>query len=478
MAKEYRVYVGGEWISTGEPFSVNNPYTGEEVAKIPLAGHVQAEEAVRRAYTAFEQTKNLSSYVRSRTLQEIGNRIIRRKGEFIEVLVREGGKTLKEAREELARAVFTFRAASDAVLNLSTAVNPADVTRTSEGVMAFSRRFPIGPVLGITSFNFPLNSLAVKAAPAIASGNPVILCPHLETPLSALLFAEIIDELEYPKGAVSVLPCLQDELFWLVENDQLKMLSYSGNSEMGWRIKAASGRKKVLLQMSGLGVAVVNHDADLEYAAGCCVTGAFKNAGQMNTSLQQILVHEDVFYQFLGKFIKKTNQLKYGDPSDPETEIGPVINEAAASRIEEWITNAVEQGADMVSGGSRTGTLVQPTVFLQATGDMLICQQEAFGPIVAITPFFDVDQAVWTVHDMEYGLQTSLFTNDLSLVMRAYQHLDVGTVLVNHLPTFSVETLPHGGKKNSSFGRESIADSMHMMTEEKLLLIRSEGGLF
>jgi len=477
MGKEYRVYVGGEWISTGVPFAVHNPFNGDEVATIPLAGHVQVEEAVRRAYTAFEQTKNPSSFIRSRTLQEIGNRIIRRKDEFIEIMVEEAGKTVRDARDELARAVFTFRAASDAVLNLSTAVNPADVLRSSEGVIAFSRRFPIGPVLGIASFNFPLNSLAIKVAPAIASGNPVILCPHLETPLSALLFAEIVDELEYPKGGISVLPCLQEELFWLVESDQLKMLSYSGNSEMGWRIKEASGRKKVLLQMSGLGVAVVNHDADLEFAASCCVSGAFSNAGQINTSLQQILVHEEVFYQFLGKFIKKTNQLKSGDPADPETEIGPVINEAAASRIAEWIANAVDQGADLVSGGSRVGTLIQPTVFLQATGDMLICQQEAFGPIVAITPFLDVDQAVWTVHDMEYGLQTSLFTNDLALIMRAYQRLDVGTVLVNHLPTFSVETLPHGGKKNSSFGRESIAGSMQMMTEEKLLLIRSESGL-
>jgi len=472
--KEYRFLVGGSWLTSNESIVVEQPFTGEVYATVPLASQNHVEVAVRKAYTAFDTTREISSHSRSRILLNIGNQIIKRKQEFIDIMVNEAGKTLREAREELAAAVFTFRAASDIVLTLPSGSFPADITREGEGLMGFSRRFPVGPVLGIASFNFPLNGLARKIAPAIATGNPFIIVPAVETPVTALLLGEILLASGYPEDAISILPCSEENLDWMVGCEQIKVISYCGNSEKGWQIKAASGKKKVLLQMSNVGVTVVNKDADLEYAAQCCVPGAFRNAGQLDSSLQRILVHEDVFFQFLGKFIKKTNQLVAGDPSNAETDVGPVINENAAARIEKWIKDAVAQGADLVSGGSRNGAVIQPTVFLEATEDMLICQKEVFGPVVAITPVADIEQAVWTVFDMEYGLQTSIFTNDLGLAMKAYRYLDVGTVLINELPTFRVATIPHGGKKDSSFGRESVIDSVMLMTEEKLLLIKEK----
>lgn len=475
MDKELRLLVAGRWRTSAIQKTIQAPYSGEAWAEVPLADKNVADEAIRGAFMAFDMTKGLSSFQKKKILLGIGNEIIRRKQELLEALVHEAGKTINEAREELARAVFTFRAASDAVQSLATASYPADIMREGLGVMAFSRRFPIGPILCVSSFSYPLDSIALKVAPAIAAGNPVVLCPAPETPVAALLLGEILLESGYPQGAVSVLPCDREVRRFMVDHDGIRMVAYSGNSETGWDVKAHSGRKKTLLQMSGLGISIVHKDAELEYAARLCVQGAYKNAGQIDSSLQRIMVHEDVFFQFLGKFIKKTNQLEVGDPALEATEVGPVINEEAAIRLESWIRDAVDQGAEVVSGGKREGALVQPTVFLEVREDMLICREEAFGPLVAITPFTDVEQAVWTVHDMDYGLQTSLFTNDLGLVMRAYRFLDVGAVLVNELPTFRVATLPHGGMKNSSFGRESVAESIKQMSEEKLLVVNTRG---
>jgi len=471
MADVRRFIVGGDWATTDNIQKVYNPYNGEEVAEICLAGKTEVDSAILKNYMSYSQTRVLSTYKKSKMLIDIGNRILRRKSEFIKTMVAESGKTLKEAKEELATAIKIFRSAGDVLTNDVGKTYTADSIRTGEGVVAFSNRFPIGIILVIGSFNDPILSLARKIAPAIAVGNPITIVPSADTPLTALLLGEILLETEFPASALSVLPADNDMLFRMVGNDQIRMINYTGHYKKGWKIKEASGRKKLLLQMSGVGVSVVNNDADLEYAADACVIGAFKNSGQLDSSLQRILVHEDVYYQFLGKFIKKANKLVVGNPANADTDIGPVINEDAAIRIENWIKDAVSEGADLITGGNRDGQLVNPTVFLDVSGEMLISREEVFGPVVSIGTFDDVEQAIWTVHDMEYGMQTSIFTNDLRLAMKAYKNLDVGAILLNEVPTFRVETLPYGGVKNSSYGRESIIESMRQMSEEKLLII-------
>lgn len=473
MEREFKLLVGGEWTASAETRRVVEPFSGKLFARVHTAAQAHVEEAVRKSYLAFGETSELSVYERSRILQELGNGLIRERQRLLEVLVYETGKPLREAKEEIARTVATFRASAEAAGQLETSSLPAGGARDAHNLTAFSSRFPIGPVLGVNSVGFPLNSIARKAGPAIAAGNPFLLFPAPETAAAALVLAEVMLKSGYPGGALSVLPGNEQILQQLVQHDGIKMVSYTGSSETGWQIKRECGKKRLLLQLDGMGVALVHRDANLDLAAEKCLEAAFLCAGQLESSLQRVLVHEDVFHQFTGKFVKRVAQLRSGDPSETDTDIGPVVSDGAAQRIEELIMDAVNRGADVVCGGNRHGRVIQPTVFVGTTEDMAVSREQVYGPVVAVLPYSSVEQALWTVQDTEYGLQTGLFTNDLQLVMEAYRFLDAGALLVNEATTFRMEHLPYGGIKDSGYGRESIGETIRQMTEEKLLVIRN-----
>lgn len=473
MEREYKLLVGGEWTASGETKRVIEPYSGKLFGRVHQASAAHVEEAVRKCYLAAGETAGLAVHERARILQEIGNGLIKNRRQLLEVLVYETGKPLREAKEEIARCVATFRAAAEAAASLETATLPAGGGRDGALITAFSSRFPIGTVLGVNSIGFPLNSIARKLGPAIAAGNPCVLYPKPETAATALELASIVTGCGYPAGGLSVLPGDPGILDLLVAHEGIKMVSFTGDSETGWRIKRDCGKKRLLLQLDGLGIALVHSDADLDLAADKCLEAAFLSAGQLESSLQRILVHEDVFHQFTGKFVKRVGMLQTGDPSEAETDMGPVISADAAQRIEEMIMDAVNRGADLVSGGSRHGQVIAPTVFVGTSEDMAVSREQVYGPVVALVPYTDPEQALWTVQDTGYGLQTSLFTNNLQLVMDAYRFLDVGALLVNEAATFRMEHLPYGGIKESGYGRESIQETIRQMTEEKLLVIRN-----
>lgn len=467
---QYDIYIGGEFVKTDTTLSVYNPYNSEEFAQTFIAGKDELELAIEKAKAVEEEMREMPSYKKYAILMDIADRIIAKKEHLATILAQEAGKPIKYALGEIDRAAQTFIIAAEESKRLPAEYLPIDWTAAGEGKEGIIKYFPVGLVAGIAPFNFPLNLAVHKIAPAIAAGNPIILKPARSTPLSVLEFAKIVDETELPKGALSILPMDRVAGNQLVTDGRIKMLSFTGSPEVGWMMKSNSGKKKIALELGGNSGVIISESADLELVVKKCVIGAFAYSGQVCIHTQRIYVKDELFEEFTKNFVEQTNQLKVGDPTDPTTDISSMIDEDNAKRVEEWVNEAVEGGAKILTGGRRTNTYFEPTVITNTKHEMKVCSEEVFGPVVTVEKYSSFKEAVEWVNDSEFGLQAGVFTDSIDEMNYAYNQLEVGGVIINDIPTFRVDHMPYGGVKNSGLGREGVKYAIHEMLEPKLMV--------
>jgi acyl-CoA reductase-like NAD-dependent aldehyde dehydrogenase len=463
--------VDGRWLEQGELVEVRAPYDGAVIGRVFQGGRPQAEAAIAAAVKAFGTTRRLPAFERQRVLRRVAEGISRRKDEFARTLAQEAAKPIKAARSEVDRAIFTFTVAAEESTRIYGEYLPLDWQEFTAGRWGIVRRFPLGPVAGITPFNFPLNLVAHKVAPAIAAGCSMVLKPAPQTPLSSLLLAETIQQAGWPDGALNVIPLSNENAGMLVTDERLKLISFTGSASVGWEIKKRAGKKKVVLELGGNAGVVVHSDADLAYAAERCVAGGFAYAGQTCISVQRILVEQSVYGKFTDLLLAGVSKLKTGDPLDESTDLGPLIRESDAIRAADWVQEAVRGGARLLTGGTRKGSILEPTVLAGTKPDMKVNCQEIFAPVVTVEPYTDFNAALRQLNSSPYGLQAGIFTRDAKLLFQAYDDLEVGAVIAGDVPTFRIDHMPYGGVKDSGLGREGLRNSIEEMTEPKLLVM-------
>jgi acyl-CoA reductase-like NAD-dependent aldehyde dehydrogenase len=464
-------FVDGRWQEDGDTVEIRAPYDNTLIARVVQGRSKDAEAAIAAAVKAFGTTRRLPAFERQRVLRQVAASIAGRKEEFSRTLAHEAGKPIKAARTEVERAIFTFNVAAEESTRIYGEYLPLDWQEFTAGRWGIVRRFPLGPVAGITPFNFPLNLVAHKVAPAIAAGCPMVLKPAPQTPLSSLLLAECVQQAGWPDGGLNVLPLSNEDAGLLVTDDRVKLISFTGSVAVGWDIKRRAGKKKVVLELGGNAGVIVHSDADLAYAAERCVTGGFGYAGQTCISVQRILVEHSVYGKFTDLFVEAVKKLKTGDPLEESTDVGPLIREHDVVRTINWIEEAVHAGARLLTGGGRRNRVVEPTVLTGTKPDMKVNCQEAFGPVVTVEPYRDFDQALRQINHSSYGLQAGLFTRDAKLLFQAYEELEVGGVIAGDVPSFRIDHMPYGGVKDSGLGREGLRYAIEEMTEPKLLVM-------
>ena len=463
--------IGGRWTHSTTVAPVHNPYTGDTIDHVCQAGPAEAELAVQSTVDGSVAMRRLSGYARSTLLQKAAQSLQARQEEFARTMTAESGKPVTDARREVGRAIQTFSIAAEEAKRIGGEVVPLDWSPGMETYWGVTRRFPIGPILGITPFNFPLNLVVHKVAPALAAGNAILIKPAPQTPLTSLLLGDVLLQAGVPPGGLNVVPCDNRVAERLVIDPRFKLLSFTGSAPVGWMLKAKCGKKKVVLELGGNAAVIIEPDADLDYAVQRCVTGGFTYAGQTCISVQRIFVHESVAAAFTEHLVARVQALATGDPGDDATVVGPLIDTGAAQRIEGWIEEAVAQGAQLLAGGSRVGPVVRPTVLSHVTAKMNVSCQEVFGPLVTITPYRDFEAALQAVNESDYGLQAGIFTNNIGRIFQAFEQLEVGGVLANEIPTFRADHMPYGGAKDSGIGREGLRYAIEDMTEPKLLVM-------
>ncbi len=468
--KDYKIYCGGEFIQTKKSLEVINPFTQEVFATTYYAGTEELENAIEAAEKVKMKMQKLSSYERYEILTYISNTLKERKEYFAQLLASESGKPLIYSRGEIDRASQTFKVAAEESKRLPGELISLDWTPSGKGKQGIVRYFPIGLVAGISPFNFPMNLAVHKIAPAIAAGCPIVLKPSSNTPLSTLALAEIIDQTSLPKGAVSILPMDRKTGNQLVTDDRFKLLTFTGSPQVGWMMKAQSGRKKVVLELGGNAGMIVTKTADMELAVNKAVVGGFAYSGQVCIHAQRIYVAQEIFDDFAQQFVKKVKTLKLGDPKKASTQISAMIDENNAIRVENWVQEAVEEGAKIICGGQRHGTYYEPTILVETKAKMKVCALEVFGPVVTLEAFDDFRTAIKEVNDSEFGLQAGVFTNQIDEMDYAFTHLEVGGVIINDAPIFRVDHMPYGGVKNSGLGREGLKYAIHDMMEARILV--------
>jgi acyl-CoA reductase-like NAD-dependent aldehyde dehydrogenase len=463
--------IGGQWRQGDTTAPVHEPFTGKVLAEVFQASETDAEAAIQSTANAAKAMGALPAHSRYHLLQRIAGSLYDRREEFARLMTAEAGKPIADARREVTRAVQTFTIAAEEAKRIGGEVIPLDWTPGTDSHVGILRRFPLGPILGITPFNFPLNLVAHKVAPALAAGNPILIKPAPQTPLTALLLGEVALEAGLAPGGLNVLPCANDVAERLVVDPRFKLLSFTGSAPVGWRLKEKSGKKKVVLELGGNAGVIIEPDADLDYAAQRCATGGFGFAGQTCISVQRILVHHSIADLFTTKLLLQVARLRGGDPSDEGTVVGPLIDQKAADRVEQWIAEAVSQGARVLLGGKRMGSVVEATVLSNVTPTMKVSCEEVFGPVVTVTPYRRFEEAIELLNGSEYGLQAGVFTQDVNKVFHAFRHLEVGAVLANEIPTFRADHMPYGGVKDSGLGREGLRDAIEEMTEPRFLVL-------
>lgn len=463
--------IGGQWKQGETTASVYDPFTGKILAEVSQASRDDAEAAIRSTVDAAKELEELPSHARYHLLQRIAGAIYDRREEFARLITAEAGKPITDAKREVSRAVQTFTVAAEEAKRIPGEVIPLDWMPGTDTHLGILRRVPIGPVLGITPFNFPLNLVAHKVAPALAAGNPILIKPAPQTPLTALLLGEVAVEAGLPSGGLNVVPCENTVAEQLVVDSRFKLLSFTGSAAVGWMLKAKCGKKKVVLELGGNAGVIVEPDADLDFAAQRCAAGGFGYAGQTCISVQRIFAHQSIADLFTTKLMLQVARLKAGDPTDESVVVGPLIDQKAAQRVEEWIAEAASQGARVLLGGKRKGAVVEATVLSHVTSAMKVSCQEVFGPVVTVTPYRQFEDAIEALNQSEYGLQAGVFTQDVNKAFHAFRRLEVGAVLINEIPTFRADHMPYGGVKDSGIGREGVRAAIEDMTEPRLLVL-------
>lgn len=463
--------VHGVWKHSATTACVTDPFTGNVVAEVCQASEDDAEEAMASSVAAAPVMAKLASHARYNILQDMAALLYRRRDEFAQTITAEAGKPIADAKREVNRAVQTLTIAAEEAKRIPGEVVPLDWTPQTESYLGMVRRFPLGPIVGITPFNFPLNLVVHKVAPALAAGNPILIKPAPQTPLTALLLGEVAVEAGLPAGGLNVVPCDNTIAERLVIDPRFKLLSFTGSAPVGWMLKAKCGKKKVTLELGGNAGVIIEPDADLDLAAQRCATGGFGYAGQTCISVQRILVHHSVADAFTTKLLLQVARLKAGDPTDDATTVGPLIDPRATQRVEGWIEEAVSQGARVLLGGKRVGTVLEATVLTNVKTDMKVSCQEVFGPVVTVSSYRQFGDAIAALNQSDYGLQAGVFTQDINKVFHAFRHLEVGAVLANEIPTFRADHMPYGGVKDSGLGREGVRAAIEDMTEPRLLVL-------
>lgn len=470
--KPHPIYLAGRWVDSPEVLAVENPARPDELAGATYnASAEQVEEAVTAAQRAFEMTCRLPAFERSAVLHKISEGISARREEIARLITLEAGKPIRDALAETDRAVLTFRLGAEEAGRLVGETIPLDINAPSRGRWGITRRFPIGPVLGITPFNFPLNLGAHKVAPALAAGNTIVLKPPSKDPLTMLTVAEIIAESGAVEGSVSILPMTRELGDRLVADDRFKLLTFTGSPSVGWRMKQRAGKKKVVLELGGNAGVIVDRTANMDWAVRRILVGAYSFAGQVCISVQRLFVHQAIWDEFLTRFVAGAEGLRVGDPLDPATDVGPMVDDEAAARTQRWVEEAVAMGGKVLTGGKADGRYVAPTVLVDTPVEAQICSNEAFAPVVVAFPFSDFRAAVAGVNESFYGLQTGIFTNDLEHAWEAFEELVVGGVIVNDVPTYRVDHMPYGGVKDSGLGREGLRYAIEDMTEIRIMVL-------
>lgn len=475
-AVEYGAIVGGETLLGGAAYEVRSPYDGEPVATVHRAGPAEIERAIAGAARAFATTRRLPSWRREEILETIAAAIAARREELARTIALESGKPIKAARVEADRAVFTFRIAAEETKRIHGEIVDLDWLPGTEGRTGHVRRVPLGPIAGISPFNFPLNLVAHKIAPALAAGNPIVLRPASQTPVSALKLGEIILEAGWPAEGIAVVPSTTADAAPLVEDERIRLLTFTGSPAVGWSLKPRAGRKRVTLELGGNAAVIVHADADAAYAAERVTWGGTVQAGQTCISVQRVYAHESLG-GFADELVRRFGSLRTGDPLDDDTDVGPLIDAENADRVEEWLEEAVAGGAEILVGGGRDGSVIEPTLLTNVREEMRVSCQEVFGPVVALSTYSDVRDAVARAAATEFGLQAGIFTNDLRVVDLAFDEIEVGGLMVNDVSTFRVDHMPYGGVKLSGAGREGLRYAIDEMTELKLLTFNARGGL-
>ncbi len=469
-------YVNGRPTRESDALEIHDVFRGTLLARVALPGPASVEEAITGAWAARGATRALPPDARRRTLEDMAARLRERSTEFVELLCGEAGKPLRDARLEVERAVETFRLAAEEAVRAGGEILDLDDVPRGRGVRGFVRRFPLGPAALITPFNFPLNLVAHKVAPALAAGVPFLLKPSERTPLSALALGSILAEANLPPGSWSILPLPGERSAPLVDDERIAMLSFTGG-QVGWALRARAGRKKVLLELGGNAACVVDADqeARLDAVVSRVVRGAFAQSGQSCISVQRVLVHERLYPVFRERFVAAARTLRAGDPRREETDLGPLIDRAAAERVRSWVAEARAAGARLLTGGDGEGTLLAATVLEGVPRGARLWAEEVFGPVAVLEPFRTWREALDAVNDSAYGLQAGIFTDSLAHVLDAWEVLEVGGVIVGESPNFRLDAMPYGGVKRSGTGREGLRDAIREMTEPRLLVLRRDG---
>ena len=472
MSHEAPVRVGAELRRSGPLETVVNPYDGSAAGSVRVANPRDVDDAIGQAVRALAATRSLPVHRRVGILERVASKLEGQREDVARGMTSESGKPLRYSRAEVDRAVVTFRLAAAEARRLGGEVMPVDLEARGEGRLCLYTRVPRGPVAAIAPFNFPLNLIAHKLAPAIAVGAPVVLKPPPQCPLTGHRLSELIVEAGWPEAALSVLHCPPAVAQRLVEDPRIAVLSFTGSDAVGWKLKTLAGKKQVLLELGGNAPCIVEADTDLDEAMPSLLQGAWAQSGQVCIKVQRILVQESLYPQFLERFLAETRELRCGDPMDPETVVGPLIDRDHVRRVLEWVAEAIDAGATLRCGGTADGAVVQPTVLTDVAPTLRVCKDEIFGPVTIVEPYANFADALAVCNSGRFGLQAGVFTREIGKALRAFRELEYGGVMINDVPTFRVDNFPYGGTKDSGFGREGVRFAMEEMTEPRVLVMR------
>lgn len=470
MTDPHAFLVGGEWRTSTDVLDVRFPYTGETIGRVCLAESADVEDALSCAERGFSLTRRLPAHRRSEILSTLVDLIQERAADLIDTIMLEAGKTRALAENEVVRAGETIEVSAEEARRIDGTILPLDWNAAGEGRVGYLCRFPLGPVLAITPFNFPLNLACHKLGPAIAAGDSVVLKPASATPISALMLGEMALDAGLPPEAISVIPCRTGLAERMVQDRRLACVSFTGSPAVGWHIREIAGRKRVGLELGGNAAVIVHEDADIPFAVARIVAGAFSNAGQTCISVQRVYLHRPIFEEALALLTERVRALTVGDPRDPGTDVGPMISEPAAVAAFAKVQEAATGGARVLAGGTRDGALIAPTVLVDTTPDMEVNRTEVFAPVVTVTPYDTFEEAIVLANDSEYGLQAGIFTHDSRRIAQAFAELRVGGLVVNDVSTFRMDHPPYGGVKGSGIGREGPKYAIEEMTEERMMI--------
>ncbi len=476
LRTEYPLYLANRPQQPNADLVVTDKFTSAPATRVALADGTMIDAGIAAAHAAEAPMRGMAAYERQAVLAHCVRRFTERVDELAYALCVEAGKPIRDSRGEVGRLIDTFRIAAEESVRITGEVQPLDISARAKGYLGIWKRVPVGACSFIAPFNFPLNLAAHKIAPALAVGCPFVLKPASRTPLGAILIGEVLAETDLPPGAFSILPCGRNGAEAFTTDPRLKLLSFTGSPAVGWDLKARAGKKKVTLELGGNAAVVVDRDADLDDAAARIVFGAFYQSGQSCIGVQRIIVHADVYAAFRAKLVVLTRALIAGNPLDEATFIGPMIDVSEAKRLDGWIAAAVAKGATLLCGGARDGAMLDATLLERVPRSTDIYTQEAFGPVAILSRFTRIDDAFAEVNDSAFGLQAGIFTRDLFTMLKAWDVLEVGGVVINDVPSYRVDNMPYGGVKHSGLGREGVRFAMEDMSEIRNMVIRRQPG--